>query len=555
MSTTTDIIQVASSGKADRVLLDLRVRSLYSPYFFAKTILQYSKLVPHLHQHDLELFVSRWARGQCKQFIEWPRAFYKTTTFTISCGIWGVLPVRQEDTDYALDVLHLPEDEWFLRAQLHDQDATQLFAFETMDNAKRKLAIIKWHFEENALFRAVFPDIAYTGEEKPWNSESMTIRRVGARKKDAEATFEAIGVGNALQSRHYSRIWCDDLVGERARKSQIVMEDTFGWYGRLAGAHENVTRKVQFGVSNRWGYADLNSFIRMNEPDVVFYTRAAWERNEYGEDIAIFPEEYSIEALLKIREKEGMTKYDFSCQYLNSPIMPGEREVATEGIHYYTVDSDNEGRGQIKCSCGKAFFPSQLNRYIHYDPYNSKGAGSTSCPALVCVGTSTDEHIFLLDYFLGKESYGKIYERLFRFNDIWLPQVFTYEDVGHQNLTEFHIREIEKTSEFKSKHRRFPRIEGVSTGGRSKEVRIRQGLFPAIENKKFAVRKTQQTFLQMLETFPNKVFDHDYDLLDALAQGSDKWRFPLPEDYMLAEKTQDEEYLAGVKPYSAGVRV
>jgi hypothetical protein len=73
-----DIIQLAASGQANKVWRDQRVRCLLSPYYFTKVVLGYKRLVPHLHQHDTELFISRWAEGQTEQAIEWPRAFYKS---------------------------------------------------------------------------------------------------------------------------------------------------------------------------------------------------------------------------------------------------------------------------------------------------------------------------------------------------------------------------------------------------------------------------------------------------------------------------------------------
>ena len=532
------------------------MRCLYSPYYFVKVVLGYKKLVPHLHQHDLEQFVDRWSLGHTEQAVEWPRAFYKTTTFTIGVGMWVVLPVTDEDSTYALNELGIPEDLWWRRVALHDQDATQLLAFEIESNAKKKLDIIKWHFEENQAFRWLFPEIAYTGEERPWNSSCLRIRRIGERRKDPEGTFEAIGVGGALQSRHYKIIWCDDLVGENARKSQTVMDQTIGWYQRLEGAFENATRKIRFLISNRWGYADLNSWVRDHEVSVPFYTRAAWEVVD-GEEKPIFPEEYSMEELLKIQDK--MTRYDFSCQYLNSPVMPGEMAVSTEALHYYEVAED----GTIKCSCGKSFRASQLYRYLHYDPYNAKGAGSKSCPALVCVGLSSDEHTFILDYWLSKENYGKVYDRIFFYNDTWRPRLFTYEDVGHQNLTAHHWTTVAKTAEYKAKHRAPPRIEGIASSDRSKERRIGEGVFPIIEKKKFAIRRKHQILLRMLETFPHKVLDHDYDLLDAISQGTCKmhsgsrvWHYPTTEETDIGAINAEDEYLRHFnEPFCAGVKV
>lgn len=542
------ILHLASAGKATEVIRDMRVRSLWSPFYFIKAVLGYAELSEGFHLPELERFVSLWADGHRKQGVEWARGFYKTTCYTIGCGIWGVIPVCEEDTKYAVYTLGIPEGEWLHRVALHDQDATQLLAFEVVANAKKKLGIIKWHFEENDLFRAVFPEIAYTGTESPWNNECLRIRRVGARKRDAEGTFEAIGVGGSLQSRHYLRVWEDDLVGEKARKSPPVMEDTIGWHARLAGAFENAGEQTRFLISNRWGYADLNSYVRNNEPDFVFHTRSAIEPDaETGQDVAVFPEEYTIEKLVLIRDSGSMTRYDFSCQYLNSPVLPGEREVALENLHYYRVEED----GKIVCeTCKAVFYASQLNRYIHYDAYNAKGAGSTSCPALVATGASSDGHVFLLDYFTSKENYGRIYDKIFKMNDTWRPTLFTYEDVGHQNLTQYHIQTISKTQEYKDKHKPFARMLGVTTGNRTKDVRIREGLFPVIEKKKFAIRKSHISFTKQLETFPHRQLDHDYDLLDALSQGSKEWKYPATTEFQKEQRSGEDEYLKHFnKPY------
>lgn len=499
------------------------------------------------------MFVSRWARGVRKQAVEWPRAFFKTTTFTISCSMWHILPVAEEDHDYALNTLGLPEEEWLLRSSLHDQDATQLLAFETMENSQKKLAQIRWHFEENELFRTLFPEIARDGSEPRWTNDCLTIRRVGARRRDAEGTFEAIGVGGALQSRHYTTVWEDDLVGENARKSDKVMSDTIGWHGRLSGAFENASTGECFLISNRWGYADLNSAVRENEPDVEFYTRAAWEVDpETGEERSIFPEQYSMEALFKIRDGGSMSRYDFSCQYLNSPSLPGEKEVDLTKRHFYTVEED----GRLKCGCGASFYPSQLNRYMHYDPYNAKKT-STSCPAIAVVGCSVDKHIVVLATWTNKGSYANIFNKLFEFNDRFRPRLFTFEDVGHQNMCEFHWQEIARGAEYSAaNHIRPPRMLGVTTGNRSKEDRIRSFLFPSIEQYKFTTRKTATTLDSQLETFPNKVFDHDYDLLDSLAQGAPHWRFPDDEDSVLANRSAEDEYLSKLgKGYSYAAQV
>lgn len=538
MSTT--VLTLASKGDSSTLLLDLRVRSLFSSYFFSKAVLGYKKLSDYFHQLHMDRFIKNWAKGLTMQLVEFPRAFYKTTSFTLSTSMWVTLPVREEDTIYALEVLKIPEEEWFSIVKLHNQDARQLLAFETESNAKKKIGQIKWHYEENQLFRALFPEIAYQGskEETPWTNQCLRIRRVGYAAREEEGTFEGIGVGGALQSRHYDIVWEDDLVGEKARKSEVVMQDSIGWHQRLNGCFVDATRQVRFCVANCWGYSDLNSWIRQNQPEFAIFNTPCWILNpETGQDEAVFPvdgegeEAYTIPALQKIAKT--MTAYDFSCQYLNCPQMPGEKAVDLERLHEYTVQED----GQIICGCGYKVYPRQLIRYIHYDPSNAKNLRHTSCPAITVIGTAPNKHIFLLDYFLTKSTYARLFEKLYSLNDIWKPVKFTYEDVGAQNMVEHHIRTIERTAEHKAAHRKFPTTLPIKTGNKQKEIRIQEQLFPYIERGQFSIRSTHTNFRSQISTFPNPVLDHDYDLLDSVSQGGAKaengvvvWQFPQQED-------------------------
>lgn len=546
MSVITSILDLAASGNAELVMRDMRVRSLWSPYYLAKVVLGYRDLVEHLHFRDSELFISRWADGSRRQLIEYPRGFFKSTSYTIATSIWVVCPPSDEDTEYAITHLGIDPLAWEKRMALHNQDALQLFAFETDSNAKKKVAEVKWHFEENTLFRAMFPEIKYTGQEEPWNANCLKIRRVGYARRAEEGTFEAIGAGNALQSRHYDIVWEDDLIGERSAKSLVDLDRIRGWHSRLNGAFVDAAKQVRFVVGNRWGYSDLNSWIREKEPgDWYIYSRAALEVDpDTGEQSAIFPERYSVEKLLEI--KRSMSDYDFACQYLNSPTMPGEKEVDTSTFHTYTVGE----KGVIICSCGARVSPANLYRVMSYDPYTAKDVRSMSRPAIVVSGCSPCKHKFLLDVYMAKEDYKKVFLQLFRMNTRWRPHLFTYEDVGAQNMCEFYIREFQNSTEFQNSKdlygvtfRRFPRIEALKTGGKNMEIRIRDYLLPAVKDR-FSYRPGIHEFLiHMFQSFPFPVIGHDYDPLDALAQSARRWRFPLGEEEEQAAEEQEQYFI------------
>lgn len=492
---------------------DIRVRALWSPYYLGAVVLGYTKLQPDLHLVDTEAFVERWADGELLQWIQWPRAFFKTTTFTITTSMWGVTPHNEDDARYAIEKLGIPEEQWFRRMKLHDQDATQLLAFETLPNAAKKVKQIRWQYEENQLFRACFPEIAYEGSEKPWTDTHLKCRRVGERRREDEGTFEAIGVGGSLQSRHYTRMWLDDLVGEKASGSMTVMEGTIDWYQKLFGALESAKQENDFriGVSNRWGFDDLNAWVEKNNPEVHFYTRSAIEIDpETGKEYSICPSILTLEDLERLRKK--MTRYNFYCQYMNRPFAPGDEEVDVNMIHYYTVQRD----GLIKCSCGYTTRASYLHRVMSYDPYNAKGNNSRSCPAIVVLGVASNKHVFLLDYSLYKGSYNKVFDKIFDFNNRWRPHVFSYEDVGNQNMCEFYIKQHVKRPDYTGKP--FPPIKPCPTRGKGMEIRVRDALFPIVRMGNFAIRNDQTKFVEMCQTFPSPSFEHDYDLLDACAQ-------------------------------------
>jgi hypothetical protein len=540
----TDPLAIAESGDQDALIRDWRVRGLFDPFFFVHVILQCRKTVEHLHGVELERFIGLLQQGERKQWIEWPRGHYKTTCFTIGLSIWFVLPHTPEDEKYAVEMLGIDPAAWRSRMELHNQDYSQLLAFENARNSSRKMLEIKWHFEENGIFRACYPEIAYTGDEIPWNTEALKIRRTPSGGRVGESTFQAIGVGGAVQSQHYDIIFEDDCVGENAVKSRVVMQDTKDWHGKLNGAMNGPIlgmKTWRFGVSNRWGYDDLNSYVRAEEKDFIFHTRMVIE-----DDKPIFPEEFSFEQIENLKNSAGMTKRDFACQYYNSPVPPGDQMVPSDLIHRFTVDDDG-----IKCSCGAKWNASQLRRYMHYDPYNAKGAASTSAPAIAVVGLAPDRHIFLLDYWTVKGSYSQVYGKIIEFNDKWWPDMMTYEDAAGQNMCYFHLTEIQRQPAFRDeKHRFFRRIQAAPTGGRSKDVRIEQSLFPVFEKGKFSCRAAHQTFLQMLETYPHDVPGHDYDLLDALAQGPKFWKFPLAEAEEKQQTVEDESMLKQLgKPY------
>lgn len=557
------ITEVAQAGDAKALIRDWRVKSLVWPYFFIKTVLGNPDIIPRIHGADIERVIRNALAGHRKQFIEWPRRHMKTSTFTCGLSMWFVLPSDDNDKDYAINQLGIKPERWAALAALRNPNYSQLICFETMANAQKKVGELRWHFESNDLFRSLFPEISYRGTESPWNNDGFRIRRTGTAAKIAEGTFDAAGVGVALQSRHYDLIWLDDVVGESAAKSETEMDSTLSWVGRLTGCEKLGATTKWFGVSNRWGFNDLNSVLR-NDPSWHFFTRRAWDVGEDGERIPNFPEKYPLEVLDEVQHhfiyvsREG-TETDFLAQWQNDP-RPGGQALLDHGrIHQYEVTPG----GGISCSCGRKYHPENLNRYLLFDPYNAKGkTASKSMPALAVVGLSTDKHVFLLDIFQKRVRHNDLVEKIFELNDRWQGVVaMGYEDVGAQNMWETLLRREMRSSDWlnhRPRHRELRRVKGVGVSNKPLETRVREFLVPYLDARPgvgfFAARKSQQLFWDMLELFPHPIPGHDYDLLSALAMGAHPdfgWQFPYGEEERERDENLEQEYLEHFNaPYS-----
>lgn len=557
-----------SQSTGQDLLREWRVRSLYSPYFFIKNVLRKPLLAEHIHGKDLKMVLRKMHEGVTHQAIEYPRGFLKTTVYTMGLSIWLVLPKDPNDKDLAMELAkrnpaeRIKEEIWDWREDLRDQDYTQLIVFETVPNAERKLGEIQRVFDENDTFRAMFPEIVWPGapphkEAPSWNNECLIIPRVGRNRGIGEGTFEAKGVGSAIQSTHYDIVWADDLYGERARKSEIVREDTKEYYGRLVGI-EQPTGTRHFMVSNRWGFDDLNAFARTQtrangEPFWNFYTRKAYELDEAGMPVCAWPEVYDYDRLM---DKKALlaTEADFFSQYLNDPRPPGEREIEAARIHRYKVHRSLE----IECSCGARHHPETLNRYLLFDPYNAKGnTRSKSCPGIAVVGLAHDKHVFLLEAFQKKNiTQSGLIEKCFEFNDRWKVLKLVYEDVGAQNMWELVLRKEQQSQEFKdAKHKPIRSIAAVGVKNKPLDVRVRDYLVPVLEARPgvgtFAVREGHTLLFDMLDTFPHSVPGHDYDLLSALAMGPLVWQFPYAQEEEARFQIEEDDYLEHFnQPYS-----
>jgi hypothetical protein len=330
----------------------IRLNALGSLFYFNKVILGHSRMSPNLHGYmcrELEQDSLRLA-------MEIPRDMFKTSVASVSAPMWWALPFNDTDEEYMRSMGY--GDAWIRwMHRAHYSSTRTLIASEIIDNAIKIGTRISGHYQSNDLFRFIFPEIvpksslelSGTGKKKDkWNARSMTHNRVDG-VIHGEGTFDFIGAKGALQSRHYDRQVIDDIVGEKAIKSDLVMEDTIGWIRKLPGAFDtdplNPGRLAdQLFIGNRWSQRDVGAWLRREQPDIKFVTHSALGgccdiKNPDGSLFhprgeSIFPEEFPVSKLNELKQIWG--SYNFACQYENNPIDAGAVRFKSGWLRRYS---------------------------------------------------------------------------------------------------------------------------------------------------------------------------------------------------------------------------
>ena len=132
-----------------------------------------SELSPHKEWQDLLDSESLW------KHLEAPRSSYKSTFITA----------------------------WAIKEGLRDRDTRVLYVMDTENQAKKKLAAIREHFESNENILKLFGDL----KTRKWGAKSFTIKgrkTVGV----ADPTFQAAGVETNVVGSHFDIVILDDIV-------------------------------------------------------------------------------------------------------------------------------------------------------------------------------------------------------------------------------------------------------------------------------------------------------------------------------------------------------
>jgi hypothetical protein len=516
------MLPIPEDPSSKKYQLAIRLNSLGSLFFFEKHTLQRDKMSTSLHKPILDNL-----EGHTPRFLfEMPRDHLKTTMVTEGRSIWRVLPFNEKD-EIAMRELGYG-DEWIRWMRLiHNPGRRILIVSEVLSNAIMLGERFNWHFESNQRFRHAFPDIMPNASCR-WTDESKQILSP-ERGPNGEGTFDFMGVGAALQSRHYSDVVEDDVVGKNAIESEIIMGKTHDYHKLLMGAFVSLKEAEWTVVNNRWAPNDLSAWIRENNkrvpPSKQFIIEhhsalgGCCHRHPSGEPI--FPEEFTLEDFQEIRETQG--PYFFSHQYLNLPVSPEECIFKPAWLNFYgsTPSPIEPGkqwlRHEVKAGQVLADInPKVLIRSMVIDPNHSEDRGR-SRHAIVVTGFDPEtDRIYLLDLWAKSASYDDLVQNIFKLAYMWGIGEAWCEAIAGQRLLRYPIEYMSKVKNFRLNMRWDLKTD---RGANAKRDRI-ESLEPIYRNGQFWCRRDQTEFLDEYHGYPGHPTK---DILDALGYATQTW--------------------------------
>lgn len=491
-----------------------------------------------------------------KEVIEIPRDHYKSTIYSECYPMWRALPFGPEDEARMRHAgsLYMSQDaldlyiEWMYRA--HSQDHRILLVSETIGNSVKLGTRIRGHYESNRMFREVYSDIIPDASCR-WKDDSLCHKRTIEGSLHGEGTFDFIGVGGALQSRHYNIVIQDDLVGKDAIKSETVMNDTIDYHKLLVGAFDADTNNAgrdndEIVVGNRWSYSDLNSYIKDNETYYNFIRHSALggccSLHPWGSPI--FPEAFKLEKLARWKQRLGI--YHYSCQFENTPINPEKCKFSKDNLRYFHYERDfsavSYNKDRVDAEKKKGYrvkirhhvnqgdveedvFPRNLQRFMVIDP-NHGGKKGRCRHAITITGISQNpRRIYLLSSWAEAIDINDFVGEIFRQAIAFKINTIHVETVGAQKYLKFHLEyyvQTHKKDKPEIAAMRFADLKSTTTAN-AKFERI-DSIIPITERGELWIdANDNRKFLEELEAYGNK--NGLVDILDTLGYGPQVWKF------------------------------
>lgn len=469
-----------SKGLDKETLKLLQKEGRENLFFLAKGILGYKDMTNRTHKEFCD-----WMQGDQKRALGlMPRSHFKTT-------------------------IELCE---IIRCLLVNPEERILLVSESAENAQYMLREIKEHFVNNELFRTLYPKIIPKNFNKTvWSKDSINIPRKGSYR---EPSIDTAGITTKIVSRHYTKIFCDDLISDEAMGSPTVMEKSRKFVNRLVSLLVHPTQSTIRIIGTRWAFHDIYSHIIESFPSYDLFIRKALVRTADGVVEPFFPERCTMQMFQEIIENDPD---QWATQYANDPLDTAVTDFKQEWLQYFVVGPDRNYRYQGDDGLLHIQSTRDLRFYIHVDP--SMGEKITSdYTGIVVVGVNPVGMIFLVEAIGMRLDPLATAEKILDLAQGYHPKLITIESNAYQKSLMYYAE-----AEAKKRGQYFRFEPFIAPARKSKPARIRGALQPLFSTDRIWIRKGLVNFIEEYIKFGK---DDDEHMMDALAQGPEYWKLP-----------------------------
>lgn len=449
-------------------------------FFLANGILGYKDMTNRTHKEFCD-----WMQGPQKRALGlMPRSHFKTT----------------------IEICEI------IRCLLVNPEERILLASESSENAEYMLREIKEHYENNELFRLIYHDyIPQSVNNRLWNKQSIILPRKGSYR---EPSIDTCGITSRVVSRHYTKIFCDDLISNEAMESPTVMEKSRKFVNRLVSLLVHPTESTIRVIGTRWAFHDIYSHILENFPSYDVFIRKAIVRTADGKVEPFFPERCSLSMFQEIIENDPL---QWATQYANDPLDTAVADFRKEWLQYFTIAPDRNFRYTGDDGNLNIQYNYDLRYYIHVDP--SLGEKITSdYTGIVVVGVNPLGRIFLVDAIGMRLDPLATAAKILELAEAYSPKLISIESNAYQKSLMYYT---EAEARRRGVYFRFEAFNAPSR--KSKPARIRGALQPLFSTERIYVRRGLVDFVQEYMKFGKDDNEH---MMDALAQGPEYWKLP-----------------------------
>lgn len=482
----------------DSVRRQTRYRFLHESYFAAKNVLGYEKLRPSTHGPLCRFQDTCTAKRVLTQM---PRSHFKTTIKTITKRIQDAM---------------------------RDPTLRILIVGDTDTNAEKHLAKIRHHLESNNLLRWLFQDRIWENPQAQapvWSKKELVLPSAAIH---GEATFDAIGAGSAVVSRHYNIINPDDLIADDEFYSETEMAHTIEW---ASGLESLFVPPIEEGfmdiVGTYWRTDDVYAFfekffggkaekVKTGPYSYQVGPLAVFRRGAIEDGKPIFPEAIDMAFLERLREHNPER---YAAQYANDPYASDVAYFQAQYLKYYTwhieghVIAYQKADGQIERIPLSSLEITGLCDPHAGGPAKIKFGGGRAAVLMTGVQRTTGR-VFILDAWVKRAPTDRIISEIIRQNELWNPETFLVEANGLQKMIRPWLEErVNREARVPVPYKPF-----IPKGAKDSDRRIK-GLQPLFRAGQIILQQGFHELIGEYLSWPRGTSDG----LDALSQGLGTW--------------------------------